>query len=283
MRRGRGQGGMDTILPEAERFGLNTGGVVARRTGTRVWLYSNFDCNLQCDYCCVRSSPRAPRRALGLKRIRQIAAEAAELPVSEIFITGGEPFLLPDLTEIVDSCAVAAPVTVLTNGMLFSGRRLGVLRAMAGLRVTLQISLDSPTPALHDAHRGAGSWARAMAGIETARAEGFRVRIAASVATDAQEEDFTRFLDETGVAADDRVIRRIARRGAATEGVAICRLELAPEVTITADGVYWHPVGAEDEDMLVTREELPLAGVLATVREAVEKQQCGAVKTFKCA
>jgi MoaA/NifB/PqqE/SkfB family radical SAM enzyme len=274
---------MDTILPEAERFGLNTGGVVARRTGTRVWLYSNFDCNLQCDYCCVRSSPRAPRRALGLKRIRQIAAEAAELPVSEIFITGGEPFLLPDLTEIVDSCAVAAPVTVLTNGMLFSGRRLGVLRAMAGLRVTLQISLDSPTPALHDAHRGAGSWARAMAGIETARAEGFRVRIAASVATDAQEEDFTRFLDETGVAADDRVIRRIARRGAATEGVAICRLELAPEVTITADGVYWHPVGAEDEDMLVTREELPLAGVLATVREAVEKQQCGAVKTFKCA
>src|SRR5215472_11831323 len=49
--------------------------------GSRLWLYSNFDCNLACDYCCVRSSPKAPRRALGLERVRRIAAEAAELGV----------------------------------------------------------------------------------------------------------------------------------------------------------------------------------------------------------
>ena len=28
--------------------------------GTRVWLYTNFDCNLACDYWCVRSLGRAP-------------------------------------------------------------------------------------------------------------------------------------------------------------------------------------------------------------------------------
>ena len=38
-----------------------------RLLGSRLWLYTNFDCNLRCDYCCVRSSPKAPRRALGVK------------------------------------------------------------------------------------------------------------------------------------------------------------------------------------------------------------------------
>ena len=49
---------------------------------------------------------------------------------------------------------------------------------------------------------------------------------------------------------EDRVIRRIALRGAAEEGVPIARADLVPEITITAEGVYWHPVGAEDDDLL---------------------------------
>src|SRR5262249_44640086 len=56
-----------------------------RPVGSRLWLYTNFDCNLSCDYCCVRSSPKVPRRMLGIERVRRIAAEAAELRVSEIF------------------------------------------------------------------------------------------------------------------------------------------------------------------------------------------------------
>ena len=55
-----------------------------RVVGSRLWLYTNFDCNLRCDYCCVRSSPKAPRRALGLDRIRQIAAEAVANGLREI-------------------------------------------------------------------------------------------------------------------------------------------------------------------------------------------------------
>src|SRR5262245_711629 len=57
-----------------------------RPVGSRLWLYTNFDCNLSCDYCCVRSSPNAPRRALGIERVRRIASEAAELGVKEIFV-----------------------------------------------------------------------------------------------------------------------------------------------------------------------------------------------------
>src|SRR5690348_9019812 len=99
-----------------------------RPVGSRLWLYTNFDCNLRCDYCCVRSSPTAPRRPLGLSLVQRIAREAAELSVKEIFVTGGEPFLLEDIGEILLSCAAAAPTTVLTNGMLFAGRRMESLR-----------------------------------------------------------------------------------------------------------------------------------------------------------
>ena len=80
------------------------------------------------------------------------------------------------------------------------------------------------------------------------------MRLAATVSTDAEAEEFRQFLDEEKIAEEDRVIRRIALRGAASEGLAVTRTDLMPEVTITAEGVYWHPVGAEDEDLLVTRE-----------------------------
>jgi pyruvate-formate lyase-activating enzyme/TusA-related sulfurtransferase len=257
-----------------------------RPIGSRLWLYTNFDCNLRCDYCCVRSSPSAPRRALGLARVRQIAREAKDLGVEEIFVTGGEPFLLEDIGEILLACAAALPTTVLTNGMLFTGRRAEALRGLPRDRVVLQISLDSATPQLHDLHRGAGTWARTREGIQFARSLGFRVRLAATVSTDAEAEEFRQFLDEESVAEADRVIRRIALRGLATEGIALSRSDLVPEITITAEGVYWHPVGAEDSDLLVTREIFPLAESFAAVRRAFEREGEHADKLariFNCA
>ena len=243
-----------------------------RPVGSRLWLYTNFDCNLHCDYCCVRSSPTVPRRELGLARVQRIAREAAGLGVKEIFVTGGEPFLLEDIDEILLACAAAAPTTMLTNGMLFSGRRAEILQALPRDRIVLQISLDSPTPELHELHRGPGTWARTRDGIQCARALGFRVRMGATVSTDAEADAFRQFLDEEKIAAEDRVIRRIALRGSANEGVAVSRADLVPEVTITADGVYWHPVGAEDADLLVTPDIFPLSESFAAVRSAFDRE-----------
>jgi organic radical activating enzyme len=250
----------------------NAGADADRPIGSRLWLYTNFDCNLHCDYCCVRSSPRTPRRELGLARIQRIAIEAAELGVREIFVTGGEPFLLADIGDILATCAAAAPTTVLTNGMLLVGRRLQTLHSLSSSRLTLQISLDSPTPDRHDRHRGRGTWMSAWTGFEHARAAGFRVRLAATVSTDQEAEEFRRFLDAHHIPEEDRVIRRIALRGSAKEGVALARADLMPEITITAEGVYWHPVGAADPDLLVSTNIFPLAESFAAVRRASERE-----------
>jgi uncharacterized Fe-S cluster-containing radical SAM superfamily protein len=257
-----------------------------RPVGSRLWLYTNFDCNLHCDYCCARSSPAVPRRELGLARVQQITREAPELGVKEIFVTGGEPFLLENIGQILACCAAAAPTTVLTNGMLFTGRRVESLGALPRDRIVLQISLDSATPERHDLHRGPGTWARARQGIRCARMLGFRVRLAATVSSDTEAEEFRKFLDEEKVAGQDRVIRRIALRGSATEGLALSRADLVPEVTITAEGVYWHPVGAEDADLLVTRDIFPLSEAFAAVRGAFDREGVHANKLariFNCA
>ena len=261
-----------------------------QRPGARLWLYTNFDCNLACDYCCARSSPKAPRRGIGVDRTGQLVAEAADAGVREVFLTGGEPFLLPDLDLVVHACVDRMPTTLLTNGMLFRGARLAMLRRMPRDGFTLQISLDSATPDLHDRHRGAGTWQRALAGIGIARAEGFRVRVAATI--DPAEADataqaaFHHKLDQLGIPRDDQVVRPVARRGFATDGLALTVETLLPEITVTADGIYWHPVAADHPDQLVTHELFPLRAAIDEVQRRFTEYRrtvTSGAETFPCA
>jgi len=258
------------------------------RPGTRLWMYTNFDCNLACDYCCARSSPQTERRALGIDRVRQLASEAVDAGVSELILTGGEPFLLPDIDELVAACSAKLPTTLLTNGMLFRARRLEALRRMNRTRVALQISIDSATALVHDQHRGAGSWARAVAGIRIALDEGFRVRVAATLPFEQRHElePFHAFLDSLGIEPQDQVIRALAHRGVSDEGVELTLESLIPEVTVTADGVYWHPVSADHEDQLVTRDIFPLQDAITEVKRRfteLRAQSTAAAQWFPCA
>ncbi len=256
--------------------------------GTRLWMYTNFDCNLACDYCCVRSSPQTERRALGVDRVRQLAAEAVAAGVSELILTGGEPFLLPDIDEVVAACTAQLPTTLLTNGMLFKGNRLERLRRMDRQRLTLQISIDSATPEIHDSHRGKRSWERAVDGIRIAHEEGFRVKVAATLPAEQMHElePFHDFLDTIAIAREDQVIRALAHRGVSETGIELTVESLIPEVTITADGVYWHPIAADHEDQLVSRELFPLKDRIDEVRARfVEHRQRAdaAAAWFPCA
>jgi uncharacterized Fe-S cluster-containing radical SAM superfamily protein len=259
-----------------------------RMPGARLWMYTNFHCNLACDYCCVASSPQTPRRELGADRIARLAKEAADWGVHEIFLTGGEPFLLPDIGIIVGSCAAVLPTTVLTNGMVFRGRGLREIESISRDNVALQISLDSATPELHDAHRGHGSWAKAVEGIRLALGLGLRVRVAATVESPAPGalRTFHDFLDDLGIAPNDQIVRPIAREGVAEAGVVITRASVVPEITVTAEGIYWHPVAATDEQALVTRRVEPLTPTLDEISRAFAEQwarAASAAQLFPCA
>jgi MoaA/NifB/PqqE/SkfB family radical SAM enzyme len=239
------------------------------RIGARLWLYSNYHCNLACRYCLTESAPSVARRELPGARMIEIAQEAAELGFTDLGVTGGEPFLVPNMPELVVRLAAILPIVVLSNGTLFSIGRLERMRPLGGLDVRIQISLDRSEPVANDAMRGPENFRRVVEAVPRLVAMGIGVRIASTLEY-VDEDDLARLCAlhrGLGVPDEDHVVRRIVRRGRAlAEGLGepVGTRELAPELTITADGAFWSPFaptvvgGRLDTDLLVTRATRPL-------------------------
>ncbi len=255
--------------------------------GHRLWAYTNFDCNLACLYCCAESSPKANSRRLEVDVAREAFAEFASLGGRELLLTGGEPFMHPELGALLDA-ANGLERTVLTNAMIFyRGARREMLEA-TDRSVVMQVSLDSATPELHDQQRGAGSWERALTGIGLARSLGFRVRVAATMYDEdpVGVEALHRRLDDEGIAREDRVIRPVAHEGFADGGVHVSIDTLEPEPTITADGAWWHPVAVTNPNMRIADSPLPVAEVFGVVRDTLAAQDAATRsgrEVFRCA
>ena len=270
-------GGSGTVFSTGDRTPL----------GTRLWAYTNFDCNLACLYCCAESSPRADPRRLDPGLARAVFSEFAEQGGRELFLTGGEPFMHPELGELV-AAGEGLSRTILTNAMVFGRGRRRELLEQLDRSVVLQVSLDSATAEGHDAQRGAGSWGRAMTGISLAKELGYRVRIAATML----DEDplavaaLHRMLDGEGIAAEDRVIRPVAQEGFSDRGMHVSLDNLEPEPTITNDGAWWHPVAVTDPHMRIADAPSPLSEVFGVVRDIMEVQGAAAAsgrEVFRCA
>lgn len=277
-----------TLTPTGPSPTFSTG--PATLIGHRLWLYSNFHCNLACHYCCAKSSPQAPARLLPVSLALAAAEELCTLGGRELLVTGGEPFLRPDIGAMVTQLAARLPVTLLTNAMLFDrGARLQALESMPRDRVTLQVSVDSAGPALHDRHRGRGSHARALAGIARARRLGFSVKVAATLYDDEADQaaELNAYFDGLGIDYSSRLVRPVAQQGFANSGHRVSIDTLQPEPTLTADGIWWHPVAVTDPAMQVTTSPLPLAAALDTIRDTLVVQDGarreGRRHVFRCA
>lgn len=255
--------------------------------GQRLWVYSNFDCNLSCHYCCAQSSPKAAARRFPVEVARSVFGEFGQMSGREVFFTGGEPFMHPEIGALV-AAAEGFERTILTNAMVFGrGRRRETLEQM-DRSVVLQISLDSAGPALHDRQRGPGSWAKALAGITQAADLGFRIRVAATLYDEDAEAvaALHERLDTEGIKAEDRLIRPVAEEGFADSGVHVSIDTVEPEPTVTADGAWWHPVAVTNPNLRIAETPLPLAEVFGVVRDTITVQNAAARsgrEVFRCA
>lgn len=237
----------------------------------RVWLYSNYHCNLACSYCLTESSPRSPRRQLTPETMLAVAQQAAELGFTGLGVTGGEPFLLPWLPETIREMATHLPLILLTNGTLFHGKRIERAAVLADSDVALQISLDSHLPDVNDEARGPDNFDKVIEAVPRLIALGIRVRIATTTSgplDDPALEPLKDLVRDMGVAEEDHLVRPIVMRGRADElgiGVIAAAQDIPSELTITADGAYWGSFGPTirsgrlDTDLLLSRTVLPLS------------------------
>lgn len=231
---------------------------------SRLWLYTNFHCNLACDYCAVASSPQAPARLLELEEVERRLDEAVAEGFTEVFLTGGEPMMHPRIGEVLRAAATRLPTTVLSNAMLVRGRRRQALAGLADLPLTVQTSLDGARAATHDAHRGAGSFRRTVEGITALVDLGLvpRVALTETPENSAEVADVGALLLGLGVPEDHFAVRPLLRRGFSKTGLDIEESTSIPELTVTADGLHWHPAGADlgsSPDLWLAPPGTPLA------------------------
>ncbi len=255
-------------LADAVRDAIGAG-----QLGPRLWLYSNYNCNLACGYCLTESSPTSEARALAPETMRQVVQEAADLGFQSIGITGGEPFLRDDVASLAGEFSKTLPVLVLTNGTRFSGPNISRLDPIVDRDVTLQISLDWADPDHNDEMRAPRNFERVIDAIPRIIARGIRVRVATTVYGQSDDEvaRVAELVASLGVPADDHVVRPTIARGRAIGGgmgERVGHTDLPAEATVTADGLFWSPfaptvhAGRLDTDLLVSRQTLPLdAGV----------------------
>jgi MoaA/NifB/PqqE/SkfB family radical SAM enzyme/ubiquinone/menaquinone biosynthesis C-methylase UbiE len=168
------------------------------------WLHTNNSCNLACAHCLVSSSPKG-EPGLPTATWRRLIDELVALGIDRCYLTGGEPFVRPDLPELIQRITGTHGIEViaLTNATLFAGPRQAALDGLDRTKVRFQVSLDGSTPAINDPIRGKGSFAAAAAGLQELTRHGFEVTLT-TVVTGANVADLpalTRLAGSCGVHA----------------------------------------------------------------------------------
>jgi uncharacterized Fe-S cluster-containing radical SAM superfamily protein len=177
-----------------------------------LWLNTGTLCNLACASCYIESSPTNDALVyLSLAEAEAFMDEAAMMGTRVIGFTGGEPFMNPDMIGMMRSAlARGFELLVLTNAMRPMRRfeeALTGIGAEQGKNVLMRVSLDHHSPELHDAERGAGSFAKAIDGLRWLAAAGFRVAVAGRRFDEADAEGhYQKLLDGLGVETDHLVL-----------------------------------------------------------------------------
>lgn len=156
-------------------------------TGLRtLWFNTGTLCNLACRNCYIESSPRNDQLVyLTQSEVRRYLAEALQAypELEEIGFTGGEPFMNPDILQMIeDALETGLRILVLTNAMRPMQRLSSALdelnRRHPG-QLSIRVSLDHYTAAGHEDVRGPRSWEPAFEGLDWLVKSGFDLAIAA--------------------------------------------------------------------------------------------------------
>ena len=156
-----------------------------------LWFHTGTNCNLHCHGCFEGAGPGVDRiETATYNDMRPYIDAATECGVEKFSFTGGEPFLNPDILQILDYALERAPCLVLTNGTAPLRSKAGQLEALLKKRHPLffRVSLDFPDSAQHDALRGPGRFQEALAGIQFLHHAGFAVSVARRKQNNEQPE-----------------------------------------------------------------------------------------------
>lgn len=143
------------------------------------WHITNI-CNNRCKHCYHEDYDK--KNELSRKHLLQVADRIEDALekwdfYTNLSITGGEPFtrkedLFALLHYLENHCKRISFYDILTNGTLIGDEDISALKAYKKLR-RIQVSIEGPTPASHDAVRGEGDFLKVTNAIRKLKANGF--------------------------------------------------------------------------------------------------------------
>jgi len=146
-----------------------------------VYWETTIACSLSCQHCRAEAIKQRDPEELTTEEGFRLIDDVHELG-SLLVLTGGDPLERPDLVELVEyarSLHVPVAVTPSTTPTL---KRETVARLHELGITALGVSLDGPTPEVHDAFRGiSGTFAHSQAALGWAREFGVPVQINTTV------------------------------------------------------------------------------------------------------
>lgn len=194
-----------------------------------LWINTGTLCNLACRNCYIESSPTNDALVyLTLAEVESYLDEAEGLGTREIGFTGGEPFMNRDSIAMIRSALQRGfCVLVLTNAMRPMRRfevQLAALLRDHREQLTLRVSLDHYSKAIHELERGAGSWDKAIDGLCWLDRHGARLAVAGR-----------QLIGESDADARAGYARLFARLGSRIDAFDPAILVLFPEMDASAD------------------------------------------------
>lgn len=123
-------------------------------------------CNLCCPHCYRNSLATDKLEGINLKRLHTLFDEMEELKIRSLKVTGGEPFLVPELFDIISYASrKRIHISILTNATIPLGHDW--LKLLASDNISLGVSLDGTTASTHETIRGNGTFLRTMTNLYT--------------------------------------------------------------------------------------------------------------------
>lgn len=172
------------------------------RTPRTVEIDITNRCNLRCAYCYFFSGPAETDRELPTGEWLEFFEELGECAVMDVMLAGGEPLLRQDLPRLLDGIVRnRMRYSLLSNGTLITDE-LAALLKQSGRCNQVQISIDGSGPAIHDKSRGAGTFEKALAGLERLRRHQMPVAVRVTVNRyniDDLEQIAALLLDDVGL------------------------------------------------------------------------------------
>ena len=160
---------------------------VALTNPETLWFNTGTLCNIECLNCYIESSPSNDRLVyITLAEVEDYLDQLEDRAwnVREIGLTGGEPFMNPEIIDIIEAGLKRGyDLLVLTNAMrpmMRKTMRAGLerLNAEYGRKLTLRISVDHWSEKLHDEERGTGSFEKTLQGMRWLRDAGIQMTVA---------------------------------------------------------------------------------------------------------